>query len=103
MLTLWQAEWCPYSARIRETLTELGVDFVARQVDADPNKRERMRQETGQAKIPLLVLDDGTQIGEWEDAIRWLREHYAERADQIEHRRKWIDEAPARHPLFKLK
>ena len=30
MLTLYQAEWCPFSSAVREILTELGLDFVAR-------------------------------------------------------------------------
>ena len=29
MLTLYQAEWCPFSSAVREVLTELGIDFVA--------------------------------------------------------------------------
>jgi len=28
MLTLYQAEWCPFSSAVREILTELGLDFV---------------------------------------------------------------------------
>ncbi|TML86014.1 MAG: hypothetical protein E6G09_04745 [Actinobacteria bacterium] len=32
MVTLYQTEWCPLSAAVREVLTEVGVDFVARQV-----------------------------------------------------------------------
>ena len=39
MLELFQAEWCPYSHRVRQRLTELGVDFVARQVEAEPDDR----------------------------------------------------------------
>ena len=33
VLTLYQAEWCPFSSAVREVLTELGIDFLARQVD----------------------------------------------------------------------
>jgi glutaredoxin len=32
VLTLYQAEWCPYSSAVRQRLTELGIDFVAKQV-----------------------------------------------------------------------
>ena len=102
MLTLWQAEWCPYSSRVRQTLTELGVDFVARQVDADKEDRDAMRAETGKDAIPLLVVDDGTQIDDWHEAIRWLREHHGERSDQAEHRRKWFAEARERDPHHEL-
>ena len=39
MIILYQAEWCPYSSKVRERLTELGVDFVARQVEPWPEQR----------------------------------------------------------------
>jgi len=26
ILTLYQAEWCPFSSAVREALTELGID-----------------------------------------------------------------------------
>lgn len=29
MLELWQTEWCPASRRVRQRLTELGVDYLA--------------------------------------------------------------------------
>ncbi len=103
MLTLWQAEWCPYSARVRQTMTELGVDFIARQVPAARPDREAMRRETGKDGIPLLVLEDGTQIEDWQEAISWLREHYTPRPDQSEHRHKWFEEAPERDPTHELK
>ena len=32
LLQLYQTEWCPASHWIRQRLSELGVDFVARQV-----------------------------------------------------------------------
>ena len=103
MLTLWQAEWCPYSSRVRQTLTELGVDFVARQVPAEREDRDTMRQETGgKDSIPLLVLEDGTQLDDWREAIRWLREHHPERPDEAAHRRKWFAEAPERDPRHEL-
>ena len=30
VLELWQAEWCPYSHRVRLRLTELELDWIAR-------------------------------------------------------------------------
>jgi len=32
MLELFQTEWCPASRRVRQRLTELGLDYVNRQV-----------------------------------------------------------------------
>ena len=98
MLTLWQAEWCPYSARIREALTELRLDFVARQVAADKVNREAMRAETGSDTIPLLVLEDGTQIDDWKQALEHLHRAYPRPDDADRHREKWFDEAAERDP-----
>lgn len=108
MLELWQAEWCPASRRVRERLTELGVDYVIRQVPADKQRREALREVTGAETIPALVLEDGTAvIGE--DAIRrLLDEMFAEPAEAAAHRlkavrarRRYLEEEcpPCPHPV----
>ena len=102
VLTLWQAEWCPYSARVREALTELRVDFVARQVAADRAGRDAMREETGRDAIPLLVLDDGTQVDDWKAMIELLHRTYPRPDDADRHRQKWYDEAAERDPRHVL-
>ena len=43
-LTLYQAEWCPFSSAVREVLTELGIDAVIRQVEPWPEQREHLRE-----------------------------------------------------------
>ena len=53
MITLYQAEWCPYSSAVRQRLTELGVDFVARQVAPRREDREEVDE------IPTLETEDG--------------------------------------------
>jgi hypothetical protein len=40
MLELWQTEWRPASRRIRERLTELGVDYLVHQVPVERNDRQ---------------------------------------------------------------
>jgi glutathione S-transferase len=56
VITLYQAEWCPYSAAVRERLTELGIDFVARQVE--PREGERTQVD----EIPTLETEDGVRL-----------------------------------------
>ncbi len=88
MLELWQTEWCPASRRIRERLTELGIDYVTRQVPVDKEQRVTLRQATGSDAIPALRLEDGT-IAIGEDAIhRYLDEHIAVPAEAGAHRLK---------------
>lgn len=68
MLELFQTEWCPASRRIRQRLTELGVDFVARQVPVERTERTGLLERTGVTSIPVLVADrDSAIVGE--DAI----------------------------------
>jgi glutaredoxin 2 len=102
MLTLYQAEWCPYSSRVRETLTEYGVDFVAKQVAAERRDREEMRRAIGTDAIPLLVLEDGTLIDDWQAIIEHIRTHYERRQDTDRHREKWFEDAPRRDPKHVL-
>ena len=58
-VTLYQAEWCPFSSAVREVLTELGIDAVVRQVEPWPEQRDRMREVAGTDEIPVLVAEDG--------------------------------------------
>ena len=58
-LTLYQAEWCPFSSAVREVLTELGLDFVARQVEPWPEQREGLQALAGTDQIPVLQAEDG--------------------------------------------
>lgn len=62
MLELFQAEWCPYSSAVRQRLTELGIDFIAKQV------APRQEDRKGEHEIPLLVTEDGQRV-EGTDAV----------------------------------
>ena len=57
--TLYQAEWCPFSSAVREVLTELGVDFVARQVEPWPEQRGELAARAGTDRTPVLEAADG--------------------------------------------
>ena len=75
MIELYQAEWCPHSHRVRERLTQLGVDFVARQVETEPDDRERLRRISGQTGIPVLVAE-GAVLADEDEIIAWLDERF---------------------------
>jgi glutaredoxin 3 len=89
VIELYQAEWCPYSRRVRMRLTELGVDFIARHVEAESSRRDAMRERTGLDGIPVLVTEEGEAIGDFRAILRWLDEHYAE-TDETERQREQI-------------
>jgi len=95
LLTLYQAEWCPFSAAVREVLTELGVDFVARQVEPWPKERIELRSVAGSDLIPVLQTEDGR-------LYRGVREIYAHLREldpwtfAAAHRRRFADHRDAR-------
>jgi uncharacterized protein len=94
-LTLYQAEWCPFSSAVREVLTELGLDFVARQVEPWPEERERLRELGGDTLIPVLQTEDG----ELHRGTRAIFAHLRERDPWgfgAAHRRRFADHRDAR-------
>jgi len=74
---LWQTEWCPASHRVRQRLTELGIDCVLRQVEPEPEERARLVKTTGARTIPVLVCpDEAIVVGE-EAILRHLDGRFA--------------------------
>jgi uncharacterized protein len=94
-VTLYQAEWCPFSSAVREVLTELGVDFVARQVEPWPEDRHELKRVTGTDQIPVLEDEDGS-------FYRGTRAIFAHLRDRdgwqfaAAHRRRFADHRDAR-------
>lgn len=89
MLTLYQAEWCPYSSAVRQRLTELGIDFVAKQVESRQEDRE------GRHEIPLLENGDGERF-EGTDACFEFLESLAPAEAEYEHRAQYRAHRPDR-------
>jgi predicted GNAT family acetyltransferase/glutaredoxin len=95
VLTLYQAEWCPFSSAVREVLTELGLDFVARQVEPWPRERSELPEVSGTDQIPVLQTEDGR-------FYRGTREIFAHLHERdpwefaAEHRRRFADHRDAR-------
>jgi predicted GNAT family acetyltransferase/glutaredoxin len=95
LLTLYQAEWCPYSSSVREIMTELGLDFVAKQVEPEPEQRATLRRVAGTDSIPVLQTDDGRFITGTRAIFRYLEEIEPwEHADG--HRQQFREHADAR-------
>ena len=86
MLQLYQAEWCPFSHLVRQRLTELGIDYVARQVAPSREQRDAMEEAVGSRVIPVVVLDDGTVLdGDAVDIVAELSARFPETPDSAEH------------------
>ena len=92
-MELYQAEWCPHSHKVRQRLTELGLDVWLRQGAADPDDREAMQSHVGTNEIPVLVTDDGEALCGEDDTLEYLS-RFDERPDADEHRDKAREEVP---------
>jgi uncharacterized protein len=94
-LTLYQAEWCPFSSAVREVLTELGLDFVARQVEPWPSERSGLRELAGTDQIPVLETEDGRLYRGTREIFAHLHEREPWRFAGT-HRRRFADHRDAR-------
>jgi glutaredoxin 3 len=75
MIKLYQAEWCPFSHRIRAKLTELRIDYEAVNVSASAEKRAELKEITGNSTIPVLA--DGEKVfSDSSEILSYLEEEY---------------------------
>jgi glutaredoxin 3 len=89
MIEVYQAEWCPYSRMVRQRLGELGLPFVAHPVPADRPDRDALRELSGQEGIPVVVLEDGTQLkGDTHEILEELDRRFDEPPGAEDHRRQ---------------
>lgn len=80
MLELFQHEDSQDCGRVRLKLSELMVDFIARQVPEDPALRTRLQLATGQSDVPVLIDPEQRMIvTEADDIIAYLEETYGQR------------------------
>ena len=78
MLELFQMEDSPECARVRQKMSDMMLDFVARQVGPDPEHRTRLKLASGQTKVPALVdPDNGMVVTEADDIIAYLEETHS--------------------------
>jgi glutathione S-transferase len=77
MLELYQIEGCSYCDLVRETLDELGLDYVVQVVPVEPARRDRVRELSGQTLVPVLVdTERGLVMHESRDIVAYLRRIY---------------------------
>lgn len=78
MLKLYQAEWCPYCARVRAKMGELGLTYIVANVPLAKAGRTELLEVSGQTGVPTLVTDEGRIIADDDDAIiEYLDDKYA--------------------------
>jgi len=84
MLTLHQVEWCAYCHRARQVMTELGLTYIAVNVQADREERADLMAISGQQGVP--VLQDGDKVfTDSDEIIEYLRSTYPAPEDAGQH------------------
>jgi glutaredoxin len=84
MLTLYQAEWCPYTHPIRQLMTELGLTYTTVNVPANREARTELRAVSGQEGIPVLV-DGDKVLTDSDQILEHLRSTYPAPEDARKH------------------
>ena len=94
LIELYQAEWCPHSHRVRQRLTELGLEYVARQVPVERAERRQLERATGCQGIPTLVFEDGAVAHGEDEILAALDLRVPEPREAVVHRAKAREEWP---------
>jgi len=82
MIKLYQAEWCPFSHRIRAKLTELGIDYEAVNVSASAEKRAELKEITGNSTIPVLAAEEKV-LSDSSEILSYLGEEYESGPEEL--------------------
>lgn len=76
-IVLYQAEWCPYCARVRSVMTDLLLDYKVVNVPPEHAARTNVKAIFGVTGIPSMT-DGDVKIADDDDAIiEYLERKYA--------------------------
>jgi len=78
-LELYELEGCPYCAKVKRKLDELGLDYESHMVPRSHAKRTEVKEVSGQTGVPVLIDKDHDIDGmpESDDIVAYLEETYA--------------------------
>ncbi|MDY6768836.1 MAG: glutathione S-transferase N-terminal domain-containing protein [Candidatus Nanohaloarchaea archaeon] len=81
-LELYQFEGCPFCSKVRATMTDLGLSFVAHNPRQNEEKMEELLELGGEDQVPFLVVrdEDGDVVEtlyESDDIIAYLEENFS--------------------------
>lgn len=79
-ITLYQFEHCPFCAKVRAKLHELGIKFkrVEVPIDREHPERKSLAKKSGVLTVPVIEIA-GKFIGESEKIIRHLEEVFSKK------------------------
>ena len=57
-VTVYSISGCPFCARAKSLLTEVGVPYVDINLDAYPERRAEVQERTGRRTVPQIFFND---------------------------------------------
>lgn len=78
-LELYELAGCPYCAKVKRKLDELGLEYESHMVPRRHDERTEVEKISGQTGVPVLVDEDHGVEGmpESDDIVEYLEETYA--------------------------
>jgi len=74
-MILYHFESCPYCAKVRSAVKELGVDLEMRDTRGNDTYKDELLEITGRTQVPCLVID-GKPMHESDDIVNYLKENF---------------------------
>lgn len=81
-LELYELEGCPYCAKVKNKLADLGLEYDTHMVSRSRSERSEVEAVSGQTGVPVLVDEEhGVEgMAESDDIIEYLDETYGSSA-----------------------
>ncbi|MFC7204767.1 glutaredoxin family protein [Haloferax namakaokahaiae] len=81
-LVLYELEGCPYCAKVKNKLAELGLEYESRMVPRAHSERTEVQEVSGQTGVPVLIDEEHDVDGmpESDDIVAYLEETYGSAA-----------------------
>jgi glutathione S-transferase len=79
-LELYELSGCPYCAKVKRKLDELGLEYESHMVPRSHSDRDEVKAVSGQTGVPVLVDNDNGIEGmpESDDIVAYLEETYGD-------------------------
>lgn len=77
-LELYELEGCPYCAKVKRKLDDLGLEYESHMVPSSHSERTEVEAVSGQTGVPVLVDNDNGIEGmpESDDIVAYLDREY---------------------------
>ena len=78
-IVLYQAEWCPYCARVRSKLTDMLLNYQIVNVPRDHAERTVVKELFGTTGIPSMTAGEVKIADDDDKIIDYLEQRYGQR------------------------